>query len=320
MTECPVCCTPDAERGRDRDYGELRQIDCRRCGLFTITATAIAVLRPRLAAEAGYRARLSHQLRLASDKGQPLVVNTHTFEELLSHPLPGPQEQVSLLLQMLSHELGENHFGEVRFVENDLLAAVAVVGANDRRSIDRLIKEAIHQDLISQRLDVTDRAWWLSLRPAGWDRLNLSSLNVSTLPAESVTLRRSQPHWTENLADEALRGLMREIYAGLDHGLLALPLMGARAAFDRAMFLLIGDPPGGFRGKLTKLKVERRLSDREIGILEPMIDAGSAAAHRGVIPSADIVRQVVDKVEHVLRDWFVRDQAALTVKAATPPR
>ena len=97
--------------------------------------------------------------------------------------------------------------------------------------------------------------------------------------ARSVTEAKRKP----------LTFLAGEVYAAIDAGLLALPLMGARAAFDRAMFLLVGDPPGGFTAKLEAMKAKERLTDRDLAILKPMIDAGSAAAHRGWLPNADVL-------------------------------
>ncbi len=41
------------------------------------------------------------------------------------------------------------------------------------------------------------------------------------------------------------------MYSAQESGLLMLPLMGARTAFDRAMYLKIKDP-GGFKVKLAE--------------------------------------------------------------------
>jgi hypothetical protein len=87
------------------------------------------------------------------------------------------------------------------------------------------------------------------------------------------------------------------------------------------MLLKLGsDPPGGFKGKISKMKEIGLLDDRDVKNLTPMIDAGSAAAHRGWVPSPEVLDAVIREVEHQLHDWFFRDQAAALVRAATPKR
>ena len=63
-----------------------------------------------------------------------------------------------------------------------------------------------------------------------------------------------------------------------------------------------------------------RLISRGAEILGYMIDAGSATAHRAWRPDAETVSAVIQELQSVLWDWFVRDGAAAAVKESTPPR
>lgn len=64
-----------------------------------------------------------------------------------------------------------------------------------------------------------------------------------------------------------------EVYDARENGFLVLPLIGARTAFDRGMSLKVGDPQGGFGGKLAAIKA-RGLIRRSIEMLRPSINAG----------------------------------------------
>jgi hypothetical protein len=128
-----------------------------------------------------------------------------------------------------------------------------------------------------------------------------------------------RPGWIRKLPDTVLQGILNEVYEARAAGLLMLPLVGARTAFDRAMFVKIGDP-GGFGQKLEEMKKKGLLDERGYNSLKPMIDAGNAAAHRGWTPTREILDDVITEVEHQLRDWFIRDAAVSRVRGAVPSR
>jgi hypothetical protein len=155
--------------------------------------------------------------------------------------------------------------------------------------------------------------WW-KLTPKAMGALSMSIAKTSG--AAPISL----PSWVSKLADPELRSVLDEVYRARDSGFLMLPLIGARTAFDRAMYLKIGDPKGGFNQKLSEMKKAGLLDERGAKNLEPMIEAGNAAAHRGWIPTREILDAVIIEVEHQLHDWFLRDVAAALVRTATPKR
>jgi hypothetical protein len=132
--------------------------------------------------------------------------------------------------------------------------------------------------------------------------------------------KRKKPVWADDLDDEALRRVMDEVYQALNSGLIVMASIGTRTLLDRAMFLRVDDPPGGFTGKL-KVMVERgHISESERETLLAMTDAGSAAAHQGYAPKAEHLDTIVATVENFLHREFVLKTAAGEVRAATPPR
>jgi hypothetical protein len=136
-------------------------------------------------------------------------------------------------------------------------------------------------------------------------------------PARTTRMR---PAWNEALEDDVLRRVFDEVYTALDQGLLVLAAIGTRTLLDRAMFLRVGDPPGGFAGKLSAMVNAGHIGSAERDILEAVTDAGSAAAHRGFVPRIETLSTIIDTVEHFLQREFILRNAAGAVRQATPPR
>ena len=97
--------------------------------------------------------------------------------------------------------------------------------------------------------------------------------------------QRRKPEWAEKLDDDVLRGVVDEVYQALNAGLIVLASIGTRTLLDRAMFLRVGDPKGGFANKLNLMFEKGHIGKDERDILEAITDAGSAAAHRGFAPN-----------------------------------
>ncbi|MGV2074077.1 MULTISPECIES: DUF4145 domain-containing protein [Rhizobium/Agrobacterium group] len=98
---------------------------------------------------------------------------------------------------------------------------------------------------------------------------------------------RARPEWFDIIADEVLRNVLDKLYAALNARLKALASIGVRTLLDRAGYLLIGDPRGGFEGKLSALQTGGHISAQEKTTLEAVADAGNASAHRGYTPTVE---------------------------------
>ncbi|MCO6388538.1 DUF4145 domain-containing protein [Aliihoeflea sp. 40Bstr573] len=136
-------------------------------------------------------------------------------------------------------------------------------------------------------------------------------------PAPSV---RAKPEWSDTITDEVLRNVLDELYAALNAGLNVLASVGARTLLDRAGYLLIGDPRGGFEGKLLALQTGGHISADEKTTLEAVADAGNASAHRGYTPTAARLGHIVNIIENFLHRAFVLTGAAEDIRNATPAR
>lgn len=136
-------------------------------------------------------------------------------------------------------------------------------------------------------------------------------------PAPTV---RGKPNWSDSISDDVLRDVLDELYSALDAGLNVLASVGARTLLDRAGYLLIGDPKGGFEGKLSALVNKGFISSQEKVTLDAVADAGNASAHRGYTPTAERLAHIVDIIENFLHRAFILTSAAEDIRKSTPPR
>lgn len=167
------------------------------------------------------------------------------------------------------------------------------------------------------------RSYWFS----EWDQLDQDPLTGQPrlIPGIKVTnwpptTNRKKPDWVDNLHDDVLRCVLDEVYEALNSGLIVLASIGTRTLIDRAMFLRIGDPTGGFAGKLNLMVDRGHIGMDEREILEAVTDAGSAAAHRGFVPRAEHLVTIVETTENFLHREFILKTAAGEVRTATPSR
>ncbi len=135
---------------------------------------------------------------------------------------------------------------------------------------------------------------------------------------QSSGFQRQRPDWFDQLP-ESPRDLLVEIYTALTHDLRALPAMGVRAVIDVVCTKLVGDH-GSFERKLKLLREEGHISEVERSILAAAVDAGSASAHRGYVPSRGDLTTLLDIVEHVLQAQYILPNAVERMKSNTPSR
>lgn len=101
--ECPVCGTGDLS-----DYGttgDRRRIDCKRCGEFDISGTALAILPEQLKQGVHRNALLSHHIRRMSERKKHPFISTDTLESVWKvDRLPSPQEQSDDLILLIGDQ------------------------------------------------------------------------------------------------------------------------------------------------------------------------------------------------------------------------
>jgi hypothetical protein len=130
-------------------------------------------------------------------------------------------------------------------------------------------------------------------------------------------ISREIPEWHKGLVNAELR-LISEVYIALHAEALALATMGVRALLDMYIVRKVGDV-GSFKEKLRKLQERGHLSAAQLVQIEPALDAGHAAAHRGFSPSGETVVFALDVVEALLHQDLLGNNSE-QISAAIPQR
>ena len=96
-----------------------------------------------------------------------------------------------------------------------------------------------------------------------------------------------------------------ELYGALNNDLNMLAGIGIRTSIDIAAELLGIDHNQPFNAKLQALEKEGHIGKVERSHLEVIVDAGSACAHRGWLPSSHELNTMMDALERFIHDAFV---------------
>ncbi len=133
---------------------------------------------------------------------------------------------------------------------------------------------------------------------------------------------KTKPAWFPAIkeTDRDLSGILDETYLAYDSGSLFLATVGIRTAIDRATELLGIDAAKTFEEKLAELHNEGWIGETERLVLEVVINAGSAAAHRGWRPDTEQAQQLLTVMEVFLQKAFIVEKKALSLEASIPPR
>lgn len=130
---------------------------------------------------------------------------------------------------------------------------------------------------------------------------------------------RPTPDWFEDLPDPTLRRVADEIYKSLQSESHFLATFGARTLIDRLIVLTVGDK-ANFKVGLDALETDGKLSKHERELLNPIVDAGNAAAHRGWAPSPDQLKTILDTVESLIHRLLVVPKLTEALQEAVPRR
>ncbi len=126
--------------------------------------------------------------------------------------------------------------------------------------------------------------------------------------------------WELQVKDRRLWRLFKDVFVAMSNDLRTLAAIAMRTTFDRAAELLDVDPSLGFDQKLEELKASGLIVEREQKILAVLIDAGSAAAHRGWEPTHKQLEGMVTLLESFLHRSFLLEEISDDLKAKVPPK
>jgi hypothetical protein len=129
---------------------------------------------------------------------------------------------------------------------------------------------------------------------------------------------RAQPEWALQLP-QSFQALVAEIYTALNAECRSLAAMGARTLVDLMLTDMLGDI-GGFEAKLKQAVATGLLADGQRQTISAAVEAGHAVSHRGFVPSVAQLFDVLEIVEHALRDRYIVAETSRRLGKSVPPR
>lgn len=138
-------------------------------------------------------------------------------------------------------------------------------------------------------------------------------------PAGPLQGGQTLPEWLPRLPPDA-QALMRELHVANAARLPALTAMGIRAVLDVVCLDKLGGDTGGFAVKMKALLNAGHLTEVQHAALMAVVDAGSAAAHRGYIPDPRSVKAMLSALDHMLLSLYVLKDVASELGRVTPKR
>ena len=160
-TECPVCRHASSEIKR-QDYHERLDVDCYKCGRYSITRTALVYADSRIKQNSSEAASLSYTIRRLQERTERPMINSGNIEQLITLALPSPQEMIDNFILWLGKSLAPD-IG--RFVEVNQEVVASIVGAASGSGIAYAIKELDQAPHIRRSASGT-----IGLSLLGWQR------------------------------------------------------------------------------------------------------------------------------------------------------
>ncbi len=146
----------------------------------------------------------------------------------------------------------------------------------------------------------------------------------SYIPARFVhypsPIKREKPKWWAELVFIGnefgkFESLFSDIYGCLNANLSVPAAIATRTAFDHASEILGIEPSLSFEKKLDALEKIGKIGLDERDVLEVLVNAGSAAAHRGWRPNPEQIETLVTIIENFVYRTFILGEAARNLRA-----
>lgn len=160
-------------------------------------------------------------------------------------------------------------------------------------------------------------SWWYDRVPDEDNR----GAEITELSFSPPRTWRRPPEWLDQLAELApdLKETLDEVYSAANDSQFRLLAMGVRAVIDNVMVHVVGDI-GGFEDKLKEMVEKGHLTKAQAETLATVIDAGSAAAHRGFKPARELLQEMLATMEAIIRDHYLVGPMIAAMKTTIPPK
>lgn len=231
-----------------------------------------------------------------------------SIEEILDRGLE-PEDVVRDALYMISETHIVIHGRSNNFPYEAGTVAYVEEGVLRRQSFAEVFCQYYDQHIGNRHVADSFPGMWSGLGENGIESLSiLAACSVSSERVECL-----------EFLDDAEKLLLQEVEAALQKGLFSLSMMGIRALIDYFVQKHVSDL-GNFTRSLEAMQAKDIISGRQAKLLEPVFDAGSAAMHRGYVPSKEVVKTCIDVYAHIVRGERHLMPQVESIARQTPPR
>jgi hypothetical protein len=129
---------------------------------------------------------------------------------------------------------------------------------------------------------------------------------------------QSLPDWFDKVPPD-IQDTLQEVYQARQHKLQRLLVMGIRTILDLLILETVGDV-GPFETKLDALEAKGLIGAMDKQTIATVIDAGSAALHRGYRPPEEVLYYALSALENVLRQVYVVQPTTEYIRKLIPPK
>ena len=119
--------------------------------------------------------------------------------------------------------------------------------------------------------------------------------------------------------DLKITNLFKEIYIALQNDAPQLAMLGIRALLETIMIDKIGDR-GTFGDNIKVFEKEGYISSKQKNVLEPVLEAGHAAMHRGYRPNKNEVARIMDVTENIIETIYINENRLSKISEKIPAR
>ena len=95
-----------------------------------------------------------------------------------------------------------------------------------------------------------------------------------------------------------------QINKALNNKMYWLACMGIRTMLDTYMTSIVGDI-GGFKKKIKEVKEKGYITEKQKELIETVIDAGNASAHRGYEPTKEVMEQIIQIIYNIFENTIL---------------
>lgn len=118
-----------------------------------------------------------------------------------------------------------------------------------------------------------------------------------------IKREREQPKWFKHVNVDHI-SILGEIYHNYNYKNFISFSICCRTFIDKLLTDALGDI-GGFEKKMRKYQENGFITDNQANILNFLVQAGNASAHRAYVPSKEVAEALLDTIEFLVKEKII---------------